>query len=183
MQSRLSPDNWQKVSGFGMYQSILNPAVLQICKIGYFSMIEGSCTDFTFVYTVLKIEKWVGGFGTVRCCNHVYIAIFIQGKQIQIKFPEELSKLVICLWELHIALNYTWLWWVSIFVFCDAFRKYFSICFSDIYYTMCFNYSQHINLSSTKKSRVQLVLGMQRGLGVQIRRSFVTIRDWSENIQ
>ena len=57
MQSRLSPDNWQKVSGLGIYQSILNPAVLQICKIGYFSMIEGSCTDFTAVYTVLKLEK------------------------------------------------------------------------------------------------------------------------------
>ena len=57
MQSRLSPDNWQKVSGLGIYQSILNPAVLQICKIGYFSMIQGSCTDFTALYTVLKLEK------------------------------------------------------------------------------------------------------------------------------
>ena len=57
MQSRISPDNWQKVSGLGIYQSIFNRAVLQICKIGYFSMIEGSCTDFTTVYTVLKLEK------------------------------------------------------------------------------------------------------------------------------
>ena len=59
MQSRLSPDNWQKVSGLGIYKSILNPAVLTICKIGYFSMIEGSCTDFNAVYTVLKLEKKV----------------------------------------------------------------------------------------------------------------------------
>ena len=57
MQSCIFPDNPQKVSGLGIYQSILNPAVLQICKIGYFSMIEGSCTDFTPVYTVLKLEK------------------------------------------------------------------------------------------------------------------------------
>ena len=57
MQSRIFPDNWKKFSGFGIYQSILNPAVLQICKIGYFSMIEGSCTDFNAVYTVLKLEK------------------------------------------------------------------------------------------------------------------------------
>ena len=57
MQSGISPDNWQKVCGLGIYQSILNPAVLKICKIGYFSMIEGSCTDFTAVYTVLKPEK------------------------------------------------------------------------------------------------------------------------------
>ena len=59
MQSRLSPDNWQKVSGLGIYQSILNRAVLQICKIGYFSMIEGSFTDFTALYTVLKVEEMV----------------------------------------------------------------------------------------------------------------------------
>ena len=57
MQSHLSPDKWKKGCGFGIYQSILNPAVLQICKIGYFSMIEGSCTDFNAVYTVLKLEK------------------------------------------------------------------------------------------------------------------------------
>ena len=61
MQSLISQDNWQKVSGLGIYQSILNRAVLQICKIGYFSMIEGSFTDFTALYTVLKLEKMVSG--------------------------------------------------------------------------------------------------------------------------
>ena len=57
MQSGISQDKWQKVSALGIYQTILNPAVLQICKIGYFSMIEGFCTDFTGVYTVLKLGK------------------------------------------------------------------------------------------------------------------------------
>ena len=59
MQSRLSPDNRQKVSGLWIYQSILNRAVLQICKIGYFSIIEGSFTDFTALYTVLKVQEMV----------------------------------------------------------------------------------------------------------------------------
>ena len=62
MQSRIFPDNWQKVSGLGIYISILNRAVLQICKIGYFSMIEGSFNDFSALYTVLKLEKMVSGF-------------------------------------------------------------------------------------------------------------------------
>ena len=61
MQSRISTDNRQKVSGLGIYESILNGAVLQICKIGYFSMIEGSFTDFTALYKVLKLEKMVIG--------------------------------------------------------------------------------------------------------------------------
>ena len=57
MQSRISPDNWQKVSGLGIYSSILNRAFLKICKIRYFFMIEVSFTDFTALYTVLKLEK------------------------------------------------------------------------------------------------------------------------------
>ena len=61
MQSRISPDNWQNVSALGIYQSILNRAVLQIFKIGYFSMIEVSFSDFTAVYTVLKVEEMVSG--------------------------------------------------------------------------------------------------------------------------
>ena len=61
MESRISPNNWQKVSGLGIYQSTLNRAVLQICKIGYFSMIEGSFTDFTARYTVLNVEAMVTG--------------------------------------------------------------------------------------------------------------------------
>ena len=61
MQSRISPENWHKVSGLGIYSSILNSAVLKICKIRYFSMIEVSFTDFTALYTVLKLEKIVSG--------------------------------------------------------------------------------------------------------------------------
>ena len=61
MQSRISLDNGQKVSGLGISESILNRAVLQICKIKYFSLIEGSFTDFTALYTVLKLEKMVSG--------------------------------------------------------------------------------------------------------------------------
>ena len=61
MQSRISLDNWQKLSGLGIYQSISSRAVLQICKIGYYPMIEGSFTDFSAEYTVLKLEKMVSG--------------------------------------------------------------------------------------------------------------------------
>ena len=43
-------------------------------------------------------------------------------------------------------------------------------------------FSNHTFLD-TKQSGVQLVLEIQRGLGVQIRKSFVTIRDWSEKIE
>ena len=66
MQSGIFPDNWQKFSGLGIYQSILNRAVLQIFKIAYFSMIEGSFTDFTALYTVLKLEQMLAVFWNSR---------------------------------------------------------------------------------------------------------------------
>ena len=66
MQSRTSPENLLKVSCLGIYESILNRAVLQICKIGYFSMFEGSFTDFSALYTVLKLEKMVSGVWNSR---------------------------------------------------------------------------------------------------------------------
>ena len=37
----------------------LKPCSFLICKIGYFSMIEGRGTDFSAVYTVLTLEKMV----------------------------------------------------------------------------------------------------------------------------
>ena len=44
----------QQVAGRGGYQTILNPAVLQLWKFGYSPIIQGSCTVLTTVYTVLK---------------------------------------------------------------------------------------------------------------------------------
>ena len=61
MQTRISPDDWQNVSVLGIYESILNRAVLKICKIGYFSIIAGFFTDFKALCTVLKLEKMVSG--------------------------------------------------------------------------------------------------------------------------
>ena len=41
----------------------------------------------------------------------------------------------------------------------------------------------NLSFLDTKQSGVQLVLKIQRVFGVQTRRLFVTIRDWSEKIQ
>ena len=41
----------------------------------------------------------------------------------------------------------------------------------------------NLTFLDTKQLRVQLVLEIQRVLGVQMRKYFVTIRDWSEKIQ
>ena len=81
MQSGISPDNMQKVHNLGKYQSILNPAVLPLCKIGYCPMIKGSFTDYATMYKVLKDAQMVGDvleqLGGVTTSD---VAIFIQEK-------------------------------------------------------------------------------------------------------
>ena len=88
---------------------------------------------------------------------------------------------MLCLWELHIALKYTCLWWVrSVVFFVSALGNisvYALVIFITLSVLMIFSY---LTFLDTKQSRVQLVLKIQRVLGVQIRKSFVTIRDWRE---
>ena len=60
MKSGISPGNMQQGFSWGAYQSILNPAVLRLLKIGYCPMIKGCGTDFATVYTVLKHAQIVG---------------------------------------------------------------------------------------------------------------------------
>ena len=59
MQSRISPDNLQKVSGLGIYKSILNRSLLQIFKIGYFSMIEGVLPILALCIQSWSLKKWL----------------------------------------------------------------------------------------------------------------------------
>ena len=107
METGISPENVQQVPGWGGYQSILNPAVPTICKIGYCPMIEGCSTDFTTVYTVLKhVQKVSAAMGQRDAVITFDLAIYIQAKQIQMKFPEEFSNTVVRLGGFHIALNY-----------------------------------------------------------------------------
>ena len=88
---------------------------------------------------------------------------------------------MLCLWELHIALKYTCLWWVrSVVFFVSALRNisvYALVIFITLSVLMIFS---NLTFLDTKQSGVQLVLKIQRVLGVQIQKSFVTIRDWRE---
>ena len=105
----------------------------------------------------------------------------MQGKQIPIRFSEEFWNTVLCLWELHIALNYTCLWWVRSVVFFVSVLGNISVYALVIFITLSvLMIFRNLTFLDTKQSGVQLVLKIQRVLAVQIRKSFVTIRDWRE---
>ena len=107
MQSGIFSENMQQAPSFGGYQSFLNPDILRLCKIGYCPMMEDFGTDLTTVSKVLKNAQMVSD--AMEHNNAVItsdVAIFIQAKEIQLKFSEELSNTVVRLGGLHSALNH-----------------------------------------------------------------------------
>ena len=75
-------------------------------------MIQGSCTDFTAVYTVLKLEKKLSDV-----LEQYYVLItFILPSLSKERNSNEVSRRIFkhraFFLELHFALNYACLWWV-----------------------------------------------------------------------
>ena len=97
----------QPVPSWGGFNSILYPELPCASKIGYCPMIEGSSTEFSTVYTVMKhAQKMCTNLGQVNTVITFDLAIYTKAKQIQMKFPEEFSGTVIRLGGFHIALNF-----------------------------------------------------------------------------
>ena len=94
MQSGDSPHNMLKVPVLGGYQPILNlNAALQVCKIGYCPIIEGSCTDFTTVYTVLKHAQIVRDVLEWHDVVITFdVAFYIQEEQVQMRVSRSTFK-------------------------------------------------------------------------------------------
>ena len=183
MKRGISPGNMPQVFSWGGNQSILNPSVLRLWKVGYCPMIEGYGTDFTTAYTVLKHAQMVGDVWKQNGAGITSdVAIFIQAKQIQMKCPEEFSNTVDRLGRLHISLKY----WSML---AKKFRFYVSdlgniwVYGLMIYITIFLMIFDNLTFPDTKQSGVKLVLGIQCLIGEQFRRSFATIRDSSEKIQ
>ena len=134
IKSGISPGDMQQVFSWGGYQSILNPAVLRLWKIGYCPMIEGYGTDFTTVYIVFKHAQMVGdvwnwtmqesslkwpSYPRKANSNEVYRRIFKQGGS-SWKITHRTEIPVYAGWEVSF--------------FSIGFSKYFSLWFNDIYY-------------------------------------------------
>ena len=95
----------QPVPSWGGFNSILYPELPCASKIGYCPMIEGSSTEFSTVYTVMKhAQTMCTNLGQVDTVITFDLAIYSKAKQIQMTFPEEFSDTVIRLGGFHIAL-------------------------------------------------------------------------------
>ena len=97
----------QSIPSWSGFHSILFPDIPRADNIGYCPLIEGSSTDFSTIYTVLKharaISAIVGQTDTIITFD---LAIYIKAKQLQWRFSAEFSKVVVRVGGFHIALNY-----------------------------------------------------------------------------
>ena len=106
METGIAAQDVQPVPSWGGFNSILYPELPFVSKTGYCPMIEGSSTDFSTVYTVMKhTQKICARLGQPDTVITFDLAIYVKVKQIQMKFPEEFSDTVIRLGGFHIALN------------------------------------------------------------------------------
>ena len=97
----------QPIPGWSAFNSILYPDLPQICMVGYCPLIDSASTEFSTVYTVLKhaqaISNIMGQEDTVITFD---LAIYVKAKQIQWKFPNEFSDVVIRMGTFRIAFNF-----------------------------------------------------------------------------
>ena len=97
----------QALPSWSGFNAILFPDMPQESNIGYCLMIDGDSTEFSTIYTVLKhaqmISTTLGQEDTVITFD---LLIYMKAKQIQFRFPDEFSDVVIRLGGFHIALNF-----------------------------------------------------------------------------
>ena len=78
-----------------------------VSNIGYCPMIDGSSNDFSTIYTVLKhAQKISAAMGQADAVITFDLAIYSKAKEIQWRFPNELSNVVVRMGGFHVVLNF-----------------------------------------------------------------------------
>ena len=97
----------QYVSGWSGFHAKVFPSVTSPTSIGYCLMINGNPTEYSTVYTVLKtVQKITESAGQAASVVTFDLAIYVKGKEIQWRVPEELKNVIKRMGGFHIALNY-----------------------------------------------------------------------------
>ena len=97
----------QSISGWSGFHSRFFPEIPVSTVIGYCPMIHASASEFSKIFTVMKVSQEVAR--RLQQDDSVItfdLAIYMKAKQIQLKFPEEFKNTVIHMGGFHIALNY-----------------------------------------------------------------------------
>ena len=97
----------QVIPTWAGFNAILYPEMPKVSNIGYCPMVDGSSNDYSTIYTVLKhaqkISTAVGQADTVITFD---LAIYSKAKEIQWRFPNKFSNVVVRMEGFHIALKF-----------------------------------------------------------------------------
>lgn len=103
----LIPKKKQKVPGWSAFHAVVHPHVPTSTNIGYCPMIDGSPTEFSTVYTVMKnVQSMMASLGQKDSVITFDLAIYVKAKEIQWRLKEEFEDTVLRLGGFHIAINY-----------------------------------------------------------------------------
>ena len=106
-QGKLSQENEQRIPSWSSYHALVFPEVPAKTVIGYCPMINGSATEFSTIYTVMKnAQAMARSVDREDCVITFDLAIYMKAKQLQWRLAEEFADTVIRLGGFHIALNY-----------------------------------------------------------------------------
>lgn len=102
-----TPDERQIVPSWSGFHSVLFPHVERATTIGYCPLINGSSSEFSTIYTVMRnAQKMSASIGQQDAVITFDLAIYMKAKQIQWKASPEFENAVIRMGGFHIAINF-----------------------------------------------------------------------------
>ena len=97
----------QVIPSWAGFNAILYPEMPTVSNIGYCPMVDGSSNDYSTIYTLLKhAQKISAAMGQANAVITFDLAIYSKAKEIQWRFPDEFSNVVVRMGGFHIALNF-----------------------------------------------------------------------------
>ena len=101
------PADQQKIPSWSGFNALISHPSASITEVGYCPMINGSPTDASIVYTVIKtVQKMMASLGQQYSVITFDLAIYMKAKEIQWRSPREFTDVVIRMGGFHIALNF-----------------------------------------------------------------------------
>ena len=97
----------QSIPGWSAFNAEMSSITLPRTVIGYCLMIDGSPTEYSTIYTILKtVQEMSKQLHQSTAVITFDLVIYSKAKEIQWHYPEEFQDLVIGLGGFHIALNH-----------------------------------------------------------------------------
>ena len=87
--------------------SMVHSCIPTLTSVGYCPMVDGSPTESSTVYTVMKnVEAMMASLGQKDSVITFDLAIYVKAKEIQWRLQEEFVNMVIRMGGFHVAINY-----------------------------------------------------------------------------